>query len=344
MQQLNISFRPFYRYLLIPLIFFLLLCHSVYSLECNCSNSTCTVIDKLGRKVEIKVPVKRAIIVTGYDLIPALDIWDEVIGVSRWADDVCGVYRTFIKKYPYLKKPHVGTGSDVDVESILRLNPDVIITWTYEPDVITFLENKGIKVVGVYPDSISEVYQLIYMYGKLFGKEKRAEEIIYEMNKMLRLVNRNVSNLNKEQRKKVLYLGSRPTRLSAGIGVTNEAIKIAGGINLAGSINKRYVDVSMETIIRLNPDIIFIWSSASYDESWLYNSSQWRYVKAVRMRHVYKLPHWSNWSPDLVPFVLYMATKMYPDRFHNIDFNKTVDGFYKKVFGISFFSVNHEKF
>lgn len=47
--------------------------------------STVEIKDHLGRRVSLEVPVKRAVVVIGYELIPALDLWDSVVGVSRWA-------------------------------------------------------------------------------------------------------------------------------------------------------------------------------------------------------------------------------------------------------------------
>ncbi|MGC9022551.1 MAG: hypothetical protein ACP5J5_05500, partial [Dissulfurimicrobium sp.] len=44
-----------------------------------------TCQDYLGRAVKIQVPVKRAVILVGpSDLIPALNIWDKVVGVSTY--------------------------------------------------------------------------------------------------------------------------------------------------------------------------------------------------------------------------------------------------------------------
>lgn len=108
------------------------------------------------------------------------------------------------------------------------------------------------------------------------------------------------------------------------------------GDKCRAEIPSRNADVSVERIINWNPDIIFIWGSAGYDETWIYNNSQWKFIKAVRERKVYKLPHWSTWSPRLAPIVLYMAIKTYPEVFGDVNFEKMVDEFYQKVFGLSF--------
>ncbi|PMP96470.1 MAG: ABC transporter substrate-binding protein [Thermodesulfobacterium geofontis] len=306
--------------------------------------STLSIVDALGRRVTLEVPIKRAVIAITPELIPALDIWDQVAGVSDWAEKSCSVYQAFVFSGLKKRKPTVGTGTNLNVEAILRLKPDMVITWSYDTRVIEFLESKGIKVIAIWPDTIKELYEVIRLHGKLFGKEKRAEEVIAEMEKMFRFIKERTIKIPSSQRKKILHLGGKPTTVSGKIGITNDIIELIGGINVAGEIKARNVDVSIEKIVKWNPDIIFIWGSAGYDEAWLYNNSQWRFVKAIREK-VYKLPHWSTWSPRLAPIALYMAIKTYPELFKDVNFEKITDNFYKKIFGVSYYIVKkYEKY
>ena len=128
-------------------------------------------IDKRGESIIIDVPVKRAIIVISYELIPALNLWNQVVGVSVWAEKNCDIYKAFIKLNPDLKKPTVGAGINLNIEAILKLKPDLIITWTYVPQVVDYLESKGFKVFTIHPDNLAEFYQVLRIYGKLFGRE-----------------------------------------------------------------------------------------------------------------------------------------------------------------------------
>ncbi len=308
-------------------------------MEATANASNINFIDKLNRKISINVPVKRAVIVITYELIPALNIWDRIIGVSRWAEEECGLYKALIIENPSYIRPKIGTGTDINAESIVKLNPDLIITWTYNPEVIYFLEKRGLNVIGIYPESLKELYDVIKLHGKVFGKERRANEIIFEMDKILKLIKDRVKKIQPEKRKKVLHVVHTPTRVSAGIGITNEMIKIMGAINPAEIINNNFIEISMEKLFEWNPDVIFIWGNAGYDESLLYNNSQWSQIKAVKNREVYKLPKWSTWSPRVAPITLYMAMKVYPEVFNDLNFEKVVDEFYKKVFGISYYKV-----
>jgi len=268
-----------------------------------------------------------------------------VVGVSVWAEKDCDIYKAFIKLNPDFKKPTVGAGINLNIETILKLKPDLIITWTYVPQVVNYLESKGFKVFTIHPDNLAEFYQVLRIYGKLFGKEKKAEETIKEMKKIFNLIKRRITNIPPEKRKKILHLGGKPTTVSAGIGITNDLINLIGGINPASVIKKRNVEVSVEKILVWNPDVIFIWGNAGYNENWLFENLQWKHIKAVRMRQVYKLPDWSTWSPRVALVALYMAIKAYPEYFKDIDFEKIADNFYRKIFGISYYYVKkYEKY
>jgi len=295
---------------------------------------TIFIKDKLGRQVKVKTPLKRAVIVITYELIPALGVWNQVVGISRWAEKECDLIKAIFNKYPYLKKPTVGTGTDMNIEAILKLNPDLVITWAYSPETIKFLEERSIKTIAIWPENLKEFYGVVRLHGKLFGKEKRAEQVIKEIISMLKIIRDRVKNIS--HKKIVLYLSGRQTRVGGGKGIMNDMIKICGAINPASNIKKDTYDVSMEKIIKWNPDCIFIWGYAGYSETDILKNPQWKYIKAVKNKKVYKVPKWSTWSPRIAPIALWMAIRIYPEKFKNINFKKIVNSYYKTVFGISY--------
>ncbi len=295
---------------------------------------TITYKDKLGRIVTIPIPVKRAVFFLTYELIPSLGIWDKVVGIGRWAydNDLIKAVKTDIKR----SVPSVGTGIDVNIEALLKLKPELVITWTYKPETVKFMEEKGLKVIAIYPESLEELYNVMRVHGRLFSKEERMERSIAQMEGIFKLIKERVSNIPNNKRRKVLWLGGKPTSVACGIGVTNDIFKLIGGINPAAQIPQRNADVPMERIITWNPDVIFIWGNAGYTAQGILQGSQWRFIKAVREGRVYKAPEWSTWSPRLAPVALWMAMKTYPEYFRDINLYKITDDFYREVFGISF--------
>lgn len=129
-----------------------------------------TVMDKTGKEVEISPPVGRVILLSLYELIPVLDLWDRVVGINRWALD-----NELLKRHPQLAGiPAVGTGEAVNIEAVIALEPELVITWSYKPEVAEFLSRKGLKTLSVYPESLDELYRAIEMCGVIFHVEDRA--------------------------------------------------------------------------------------------------------------------------------------------------------------------------
>jgi iron complex transport system substrate-binding protein len=159
------------------------------------------------------------------------------------------------------------------------------------------------------------------------------------MEEIFSLIRSRTANIAVTRRKKAIYLTGKPTKVNGRIGVTQDLFTMMGLDNGGREINERSTEVSLERIISWNPDLIFIWGSARSSAADLINNPQWRYIKAIKNRDVHKEPRWGTWSPRLAPIALWMAATAYPERFRDIDLNKTIDRFYREVYGIPYSKV-----
>jgi iron complex transport system substrate-binding protein len=295
-----------------------------------------TYKDKMGRTVTIQTPVRRAVLYETYELLPVTGAWGQVAGISRYGhdNDLLQVV------YPEIRRiPDAGSALDTNAESLLNLKPDVVLTWTVNPKIVRFLEEKGLKVIAVYPETLAELYDVMRLQGKLFGKEKKIEEAISKMEEMFTLIRKRTAAIPISARKKAIYLTGKQTNVNGRIGVTNDLFTMMGLVNGGKEIGQRSAEVSLERIIAWNPDLIYIWGSARYSAEDLIGNPQWRHIKAIKNRGVYKSPKWGTWSPRLAPITLWMAATAYPERFKDIDLNKTIDKFYRDVYGIPYSKV-----
>lgn len=290
--------------------------------------------DKTGTEVTIRVPVKRAVLYETYELLPVTGAWDRVAGISRFAleNDLLravkpGFFRTINS---------AGSAMDINAEALLRLRPDVIITWSSNPRAVNFLRARGLPVIAVYPESIAELYDVMRLQGKLFGREQKVETAIKEMERIFSLIRSRTASIPATGRKRAIWIGSKPTTAAGRIGVTSDLFRVINLENAAGSIQGRTADVPLERIAGWNPELVFIWGNARYGAVDILANPQWRHVRAVRERAVFKAPHWSIWSPRIAPIALWMASKAYPERFRNVSIDKTIDAFYRKVYGIPY--------
>jgi iron complex transport system substrate-binding protein len=292
---------------------------------------TLTYKDKLGRAVRLEVPVQRAVIYQLHEFLPPLKAWDKVVGIGRFA------YRNSIMlatKPDIASVPSGGSGTDLNIESLLKVKPDVVITWSVRPENVRFMEEKGLKVITVYPDSIREMYDVLALLGKLFGREKEAAATRQRMDAIFELVRTRAVKVPPNRKAKVLWTYSRQNSVAASDSLSNDVFRLIGAENAAGGVNLRTVDVSMETILKWNPDAVFVWGTATYRSQDILDSSQWRGVQAVQKRRVYKAPVWSTWSPCLAPIVLWVAAKTYPELYRDVDVHAVTDKFFRDVYGI----------
>lgn len=292
-----------------------------------------TYKDKMGRTVTIETPVKRAVLYETYELLPVTGAWDQVVGISRYGHD----NDLLLAINPGVKKiQDAGSAMDTNAENLLKLKPDVVLTWTVNPKIVKFLEEKGLKVIAVYPETVAELYDVMRMQGKLFGKEKKIETAIAKMEEMFSLVRKRTAAIPPSARKKAIYLTGKQNNVNGRIGVTNDLFAMMGLVNGGSEIAQRSTEVSQEKIISWNPDLIYIWGSARYSAADLINNPQWRHIKAIKNGDVYKSPKWGTWSPRLAPITLWMAAQAYPERFKDMDINMIIDKFYRDVYGIPY--------
>ena len=316
-------------YLAVVLIISILFCTTASF----ANTKTITVTDVLGRKVVVHEPVKRAVFLIGYELIPYLGIWNRVVGLSIWAK----THDTFMKKVgaKWLKNiPAVGTATQINLEALLDLKPDLIITWNYKPQAVKLLEalgkKDGFSVITISPEGLSSLISTLRMLGKVFEVEKRTNCIINEMNKIFKTVSLRVSKL-KTHRKKAIWLWDSINRVAGRTGVVPDLMRICGLKNCASSIKEPYPRVSLEKLVLWNPDIIFIWGNANYGPEKLYNDPRLITLKAIKDRQVFKVPDWSTWSPRAALVCLWMATKAYPNLFSKDFFMRMEKEFDSKI-------------
>jgi len=284
------------------------------------------------------VPVRRAVLFETYELVAHLGIWNEIIGVSRYAYENDLVRA--VKPNIHTAIPSAGSGLDVNIEALLKLKPDLVLTWTYKPETVPFMEKKGLTVIAVYLESVVELYEVMRLLGRLFQKEEQVEDSIILMERIFNLIRERVSGISDCDKKRVLWLGRSPTTVAGRTGIPHDTLTLMRGVNVAASIHEENAEVSMEQIIAWNPEVIFIWGGAQYTSKDIMDGSQWRHIKAIRQGKVLKAPHWSRWSPRLALVALWMAMRTYPEHFRDVNLEETMEDFFRTLYGISYRGLN----
>jgi len=275
----------------------------------------------------------RAVLFEGYELVAALKAWDRVAGISSYAYD-----NDLLKQVlPNLKQiPSPGTGFVVNAESLLALKPDMVVTWDRKPDQVDFMRRQGIPVTLIYPEGLADLYRDTLRLGRLLGQPERAEKVTQLMARNLEALRQRLAKIPAAAHPRVVWLWGKSTTITGNKGVVGELIPLAGGINLGREVENFNRELSMETLVELNPEVVLIWGSASYGVADLVQDPKWRTIQAVKTGRVFKASRGSTWSPRVVVLAWWMAHCFFPQEISPMEYRQAVDAFYRECFGIPY--------
>ena len=243
------------------------------------ATTTDTVTDDYGRTVVIPAHPQRVV-----SLSPAVT---EII-YALGADSLL-VGRTDFCEYPAeaLQIPTVGGISNLNIEKILSLNPDLVISGSMVGKKATDqMDQMGTPMVCVIEKPRFEaLYDNIRAIGRLVGKEKEADSLVESLKwKVERLLaDTSLSTFNSQLSTCYYVVGFGPTGNFTAGGNTfiNDIIRMAGGRNIAEEVEGW--NYSLEALMQENPDYIIVRreDSAAFCGMKPYNT-----LDAVRKGHV----------------------------------------------------------
>jgi iron complex transport system substrate-binding protein len=179
----------------------------------------------------------------------ALGAGEHVVGVSNYC------------RYPaaVLSLPKIGTYTKPDPERIALLRPDMVIIQKTAAGLADRLSALGIPHVEVKVGSLAEVFTMIGDIGRAVGLPERAEKLNGEIRARLSAVR--AETAGKTRPSVMIVVGRTPGLLTNLVAVgpgayLGELLEIAGGANVLTESTIAYPHISLETVVRLNPDVI----------------------------------------------------------------------------------------
>ena len=283
------------------------------------------VTDFRGKEIILMKPAERIVclIESALSGIYMLNAGSRVVGVPSavYDESVAGYYADLDERIRLRTITVPGNWDFVSIESVVALQPDLVIIWSSQAEAIESIENHGIPVYAVFLKSFSDVFKEIKDIGLLTGNSHRADSLLnYTRNETDKL-----SALIKEYdpvKKEIYFVWSKGLLETAGTSSTvNELIELAGAVNSCTS-DQEHVVINKEKLLEWNPDAIVMWNNDLTDPVDIMNLSELQYINAVRHKQVYELP--SVFMCDLwtlkYPFAVKLLTKwIYPDVFSNMN-------------------------
>ena len=180
----------------------------------------------------------------------ALGLADRVVGVS-----------TFCRFPPeVVKLPKVGTFLKPEAELIAGLRPDLVVVHEVSTGLDRRLTSLRIPFVVVDRGTLASVFSSIRQIAAAAGVPDRAETLVSNVERRLDAVRR--AGAAAPRRRVLFIIGRRPGTLTDLVAVgpgsyLNQLIEIAGGTNVLNIKGQpEYPRISMETVLRLDPDVI----------------------------------------------------------------------------------------
>ena len=295
-----------------------------------------TITDALGREVTLEEEPQR--LVSGYYIttsyLTALDLDEKLVGIEAKAD-TRALYKLAAPELPGL--PNVGSLKQFNLETCASTNPDLVILSAKVPDAVAKLEELGIPVIAVNPESEAEFRETISMIGTACNVQERAGELLGAYDDAIAGLSAKLEGVKPAR----VYLGGNSDFLStAGPAMYQDLlIRNAGAENVASEITDTYwATVSYEQLLAWNPDAM-----AEYTVEDVLNNPALADLDAIKNGRVYAMPDsiesWDSPIPSSFLGSIWIASVLYPDAVSTEDFTSACVDFYQQFYGFDASSV-----
>ncbi|MEM0160919.1 MAG: helical backbone metal receptor [Thermoplasmata archaeon] len=275
-------------------------------------NDIVTVVDDYNTVVKVPQPVNRIVSLAPSDteILFALGLGNKIVG------------DTVYDNYPAAAAniTHIGGVTNSSIEEIVALKPNLVLAYSnFEPNVVESLRNLNIPVIVLNPPTIAWVMHDISIVALATNTTPRADYLDSMFSNLTTDIQNDSYNITNPL--KVLFLAWYNPIYTAGQGTfINGMINLVGAINVAGNVTQQWFEMTEESAIASNPDIILLASSNSFIESDIKNDSIWKDVNAVKnnsfviMNDVYLLQA----GPQIFLGLEMLAKIIYPSIYANL--------------------------
>ena len=317
-----------------------------------------TFTDQIGREVKVPDKVDRIVVLQHQtlNLLVQMNATDKIVGVmSNWKQQLGSNYARLAPEMS--NKASLGDLTHVDAEKLVALHPQVVFVTNYAPqEMIDKISSLGIPAVAIslrHDDEgernklnpvmadeeqayVKGLYEGIMLIGNIINKPEEAKALIKATENGCRMVSNRLQLLPEEQRVRAYMANPELTTYGSGK-YTGLMMKHAGAVNVAASTIKGFKQVSIEQVIEWNPQVIFVQNRYPAVVNEIQSSPQWQVIDAVKNHRVYLMPEyakaWGYPMPEAMGIgELWMAKKLYPEKFNDVDMHKIVNDWYRTFY------------
>lgn len=315
-----------------------------------------TVVDHAGNEVEVPYDIERIAVADIYPLPSVLSVFfdsaEKIVGMAP-ASMTAAQNSLLSELYPEILNADTSftDGTTINVEELIKLDPDVVFYGASNPEIGEQLKNAGIPGIAISVNkwdynAIETLDNWISLISEMFPDNDKTELVSDYSNEVYDEIQQRVADMTDEERARVFFLFqySDTTIATSGQNFFGQWWADAiGAVNVAQELTTDNANqVSMEQIYGWNPDTILItnFNQATPDD--LFNNTigsyDWSKIDAIKLGQVYKMPlgMYRSYTPGVdTPITLYwLAKTVYPELFEDIDVTEKTIDYYDSVFGV----------
>ena len=238
------------------------------------AHAAVSVRDDDGGTVTLARPAQRVVSLGPHltELLFAAGGGGQVVGVIDYSD------------YPAAARalPRVADHSQVDLERLLALKPDLLVVWRHGAAArqLEALRKLGIAVYVSEMHRIDDIPSTLSRLGLLLGTGDEAERSAARFRQRL---DRLTAAYASRPLVRVFYqVWDRPLYTLNGMHTASDALRLCGGVNIFASLPVTAPAVTVEAVLKENPEAIITGSRARKDSAVLDMWKQYPSLLAAR--------------------------------------------------------------
>ena len=245
------------------------------------------VIDDNGDTVALSAPAQRIISLAPSmtELLFSLGAGEQIKGVVAYSNHPPAAREL----------PVVAQHDRLDLESILALQPDLVVAWrSGNPRAaLQQLRDLGITVYVAEPVIMDDIARQLERLGELTGHAETGQQLASDFRSQLQEITSGTAPGTEPVR--VFYqVWHQPVISVGGAELINDMIRSCGGVNIFADLPPGPT-VDIESVLLRNPELIIASGSSNNERpEWLDRWRRWPDLSATFGDHLYHIP------PDLV--------------------------------------------
>ncbi|NUS91592.1 MAG: ABC transporter substrate-binding protein [Nocardia sp.] len=255
-----------------------------------------SIVDQRGETVALDGPAAKV----AFTVMPAPSIfaavdrsYDRIVGINQ-STLVANKGGMFATMFPESAESAVVAGNDFvpNVETLLQLDPDVVVQWGDRgPDVTAPIEAAGFPVVGLKYGTQDDLEQWITLFAQIAGKPERGQQLVdWQRTEQTEMRDRVAAQPGPRPKAMILSRAGDTYSTTSPKGYDGFQFDLVG----ADLVTKGFVSdagqVSPEQILAWNPEVIMLSGFDASTPADIYADPRLASVSAVQNKRVYKTP------------------------------------------------------